>query len=165
MQKIISRNLYHRSALLNQSATSEVADWLSKAERWYKFLDIIFGNREEMHVLVEDYDISKLIEKIRPKPKDILYMSAIEFQSIQEMARIKGQSDRNILKMKTKMMTNLHIDLCERLIKRIKNGGAITPNQRRLLERYLLNEYEKSVAGKGKNYAIQIYKRVVDKIR
>ena len=133
----------------------EVSDWLSKAERWFEFLDIIFCNPQEFPVLIEDVDIYRLVAAIRQKPKDILYLSAIRLQKPQQIAEIKKKTDRAIRKMKTKMIDDLQNDLCERLLIRIRKNGAITPNQRRLLEEYLLDEYEKFVGKRGKNMQLK----------
>ena len=121
--------------------TLDLIDWLSKQERWFKFLDIIFCNPEEMHVLVADYDISKLIERLRHKPKEILFLTAICLQKPKQIAEFKGQTDKAVRKLRNITLDNLRNDLCERLLVRISKNGAITPNQRQLLEEYLLEQY------------------------
>ena len=121
--------------------TLDLMDWLSKQERWFKFLDTIFCNIEEMHVLVEDYDISKLIERLRYKPKEILFLTAICLQTPKQIAEFKGQTDKAVRKLRNITLDNLRDDLCERLLVRIGKNGAITPNQRKLLEEYLLTQF------------------------
>ena len=106
-------------------------DWL--VGRNGEFLDIIFDNAEEMYQLIEDIDISQLVNALRTKPKEVLYLSAVRLYTIQQIALVKGQTDRNILKMKTKMMDKLRNNLSERLIIRIKIGGVITTSQRKFL--------------------------------
>jgi hypothetical protein len=107
-------------------------DWL--AVKNGDFLDIIFDSAEEMHQLIEDIDISELVKMLRPKPKDVLYLSAFHFYTIQQIALVKGQSDRNILKMRTRMITKLRDDLYERLLIRITKDGIITTSQRHFLQ-------------------------------
>ena len=101
------------------------------------FLDIIFDNAEEIYQLISDVDIAKLVYSLRPKPKDILYLNAIRLYTIQQIAFVKNQTDRNILKMRTKMLEKLRADLSEKLLNRIKNNGNITTSQRKFLESYL----------------------------
>ena len=106
------------------------------------YLDIIFDRAEEMHQLIEDFDISKLVEALREKPKEVLYLSAIRFYTIQQIALVRGCTDRNVLKMKTKMLDGLRKSLSEKLHIRIENGGVITTSQRYFLEKYSKTESE-----------------------
>ena len=108
------------------------------------FLDAIFGNAAEMYQLIEDFDISKLVDALRPKPKEVLYLSGLRLYTIQQIALVKGQTDRNILKMRTKMMDKLRDNLAERLFIRIDKEGIITTSQRHFLEPYC-----KAKAGEG----------------
>jgi len=119
-------------------------DWL--VGRNGEFLDIIFDNPEEMHVLIEDYDISKLIDGLKSGRKEVLFLSAIRLYTIQQIALVKRKTDRNILKKRTKMMDKLRKNLHERLHIRIKNGGIITTSQRQFLQADLKTETEKGNA-------------------
>ena len=121
-------------------------DWLVKLKG--EMLDIIFDSAEEMHNLIEDIDISRLVKALRPKPKDVLYLSAVRIYSIQQIAIVKGQSDRNILKMRTKMIDGLQKKLSERLLIRIEKNGIITTSQRKFLLSYTkLKDEETTIYG------------------
>ena len=110
------------------------------------YLDIIFDSAEDMWQLIEDTDIALLVHALRPKPKEVLYLSAVRLYTIQQIAFVKGQTDRNILKMKTKMLDKLRDNLSERLIIRIKIGGVITTSQRKFLQPYINAETERGEA-------------------
>lgn len=65
-----------------------------------EFLDTIFDCPFEMHELVEDSDIAKTICELKDIHKEVLYYSAIRQYSNQQIACIRNQTDRNILKVK-----------------------------------------------------------------
>ena len=83
-----------------------------------EFLDTIFDCPFEMHELVEDIDIAQSIHELKDVHKEVLYYSAIRQYSNQQIACIRKQTDRNILKVKNtilnKLRKKLYVSLCER---------------------------------------------------
>lgn len=83
-----------------------------------EFLDTIFDCPFEMHELIEDFDIAKSICELKDVHKEVLYYSAVRQYSNQRIARIRNQTDRNILKVKNtilkKLRKKLYISLCKR---------------------------------------------------
>jgi len=124
---------------------ADVMDWLLKGENHFDYLNAIFCNDKDFPVLIEDVDIFKLVRALRAKPKNLLYWSAIQRQSFQQIAEYEGKTDRAIRKMNTKMMVELRSGLSEKVIIRIGKNGEITTSQRYFLESFLLEKY----LGKG----------------
>lgn len=98
------------------------------------FLDIIYDCPFEMHELVEDADISKLIFQMKKDHKEILYYQAIRRYSCARIAAIRGQTDRNIRKVRTTLLKKLRKDLGQCLKKREKHGLALTATQKEFLK-------------------------------
>jgi len=65
-----------------------------------EFLDVIFDCPFEMHELVTDTDISNAIMELKDTQKEVLYYLAMRQYSCQQIAYIRGQSDRNIRKVR-----------------------------------------------------------------
>ena len=82
------------------------------------FLDAVFNCPFEMHEQIEDADIANAIFELKDTHKEVLYYSAIRQYSNQRIARIRCQTDRNILKVKNtilkKLRKKLYLALCER---------------------------------------------------
>ena len=82
------------------------------------FLDAVFNCPFEMHEQIEDADIANAIFELKDIHKEVLYYSAIRQYSNQRIARIRCQTDRNILKVKNtilkKLRKKLYLALCER---------------------------------------------------
>lgn len=97
------------------------------------FLDIIHNCPYEMHELVEDADISELIQKLPENHKEILYYSAVRLYDCARIAAIRGQSDRNIRKLRTLLVSNLQKRLLEKLEVRAQKGLSMTTTQRAFL--------------------------------
>ena len=112
-------------------------------EEWKKFkgadgdfLDIIFDSPEEMHQLIEDGDISRLVKHLSRKQKDVLYLNAVRLYEVWQIAFVKGQSERNIRKLRTLMFHNIRSELFPVLQTRIENKIPITTSARKFLSRY-----------------------------
>lgn len=110
-----------------------------------------------MHELVEDFDIAESICELKDVHKEVLYYSAIRQYSNQQIACIRKQTDRNILKVKNtilkKLQKKLHISLC----KRQQMNLLLNQREKEFLEKYTLvfadnkqTKPPKSNATKGK---------------
>lgn len=68
-----------------------------------------------MHELVEDQDISSAIKELKDEHKEILYYLVIRQYSNQRVACIRGQSDRNIRKVRDTVIRKLRKNLLKSL--------------------------------------------------
>ena len=98
------------------------------------FLDMIYDCPFEMHELVEDPDISKLISQMKEDHKEILYYQAIRRYSCARIAAMRGQTDRNIRKARAILLKKLREELKKCLERRKKHGRPLTAVQRKFLE-------------------------------
>lgn len=110
------------------------------------FLDVIFDCPYEMHHLVEDEDISELIRRLSENHKEVLYYHAVRMYDTARIAAIRGQTERNIRKLRSLLLSNLRKRLLVKLAVRDKNGLPLTTT-----ERVFLNEHKKSALDGSKD--------------
>lgn len=65
-----------------------------------KFLDLIFDCPYEMHGLLADPVLSAMVENLSDVQKETLYFLSLQFVSTVQLACMRGQSDRNIRKLR-----------------------------------------------------------------
>jgi DNA-directed RNA polymerase specialized sigma24 family protein len=110
------------------------------------FLDILFDCPYEMHHLVEDEDISELIRRLSENHKEVLYYHAVRMYDTARIAAIRGQTERNIRKLRSLLLSDLRKRLLVKLAVRDKNGLPLTTT-----ERVFLNEHKKSALDGSKD--------------
>lgn len=110
------------------------------------FLDVIFDCPYEMHHLVEDEDISELIRRLSENHKEVLYYHAVRMYDTARIAAIRGQTERNIRKLRSLLLSDLRKRLLVKLAVRDKNGLPLTTT-----ERVFLNEHKKSALDGSKD--------------
>lgn len=98
------------------------------------FLDTIYDCPFEMHELVEDPDISRLISQMKEDHKEILYYQTVRLYSCAKIAAIRGQTDRNIRKAREALLKKLRGELKKCLENREKQGRPLTAAQREFLK-------------------------------
>lgn len=110
-------------------------DVLSKMERKGEFIDSIFYCPYDIHELVTDEDISNILRELNEDHKFLLFLWALRQYSSTRIAVIKGQSDRNIRKVRNTMLKKIRKKLLEALTKKMKVQQPLT-----LLEKEFLTE-------------------------
>ncbi len=108
---------------------------LEKQNRRGDFLDAIFCCPYEIHELVTDEYISKIILELNEDQKFLLFMYAVQQYSSTLIATIKGQSDRNIRKVRTTMLKKIQKQLLAALDEKVQKQQSLT-----LLEKKFLND-------------------------
>ena len=98
------------------------------------FIDTLFNCPYEMHELVEDADLSELIHKLSENHKEVLFYSAVHLYDCAWIAALRGQSDRNIRKVRALLVYNLQRKLLERLNLREQRSLSLTTTERAFLE-------------------------------
>ena len=96
------------------------------------FLDFLFDCPYEMHELTADALISKSLYKLKDEHKELLYFLAIRLYSAARFAELRGQTDRNIRKVRSTVMKKLRKHLYEYLKKR----DTRTTREREFIELY-----------------------------
>ena len=112
------------------------------------FLDILFDCPYEMHYLSADPFISGMIENLSEEHKEVLYFLSLRLYSITRLAAIRGQSDRNIRKLRKTIHKKLQRQMYDHLCG--KPEHSLT-----LRERQFLEEYSKIARKQGKDAVIR----------
>lgn len=112
------------------------------------FLDILFDCPYEMHNLTADTFISRMVEELSEEHKEVLYFLSLRLYSTTQLAAIRGQSDRNIRKLRKTIHKKLQRQMYDHLC--CKPENSLTLRERRFLE-----EYSKIAKKQGKDAVIR----------
>ena len=97
------------------------------------FEEYIFNCPYELAELVTDYHISKTLDDLSEEQKELLYYLVLRRYSTTIIAELKGQSDRNIRKVRGTMMKRIH----KNLYKNISSATiSLTARERRFMAEY-----------------------------
>lgn len=98
------------------------------------FLDAIFDCPFELHELVTDSDISSILRGLSDKHKALFFFLVIRGYSITCLAKLYGQSDRNIRKVRATIERKIHKKLIPILAERIRHNHSMTMQERQFIE-------------------------------
>ena len=112
------------------------------------FLDILFDCPYEMHNLTADAFISRMVEELSEEHKEVLYFLSLRLYSTTRLAAVRGQSDRNIRKLRKTIHKKLQRQMYDHLC--CKPENSLT-----LRERRFLDEYSKIAKKQGKDAVIR----------
>ena len=114
------------------------------------FLDILFDCPYEMHNLTADAFLSQMIEELSEEHKEILYFLSLRLYSTTQLAQLRGQSDRNIRKVRNTIRKKLQKRLYAHLCQMQDEGKSLT-----LREQQFMEEYAALLEEKGKDAVIR----------
>ena len=114
------------------------------------FLDILFDCPYEMHNLTADAFVSRMVEELSEEHKEILYFLSLRLYSTTQLAQMRGQSDRNIRKVRNTLRKKLQKKLYAHLCRMQDEGKSLT-----LRERQFMEEYAALLEEKGKDAVIR----------
>ena len=114
------------------------------------FLDIIFSCLYELHELTSNRFLSKLFFTLSDEQKEVLYYLFVKQYSTTRLAAIRGQSDRNIRKLRMTIQKKLQKRMYEHLSEKLENDHGLT-----LREREFMEEYEALLQTRGKDAVIR----------
>ena len=110
-------------------------DVLTRQERKGDFIDSIFYCPYDIHELVTDADMSVILRELNEDHKFLLFLSALRQYSSVKIAAIRGQSDRNIRKVRNTMLKKIRKKLLVALTEKVQAKQPLT-----LLEKEFLSE-------------------------
>lgn len=93
------------------------------------FLDAIYDCPFEMHELVTDENISKVIFALKDVQKELLYQLTIKGYSCQLIAAFREQTDRNIRKIRDTMLKKIRKSFMQALQSRVDNLISLTKQE------------------------------------
>ena len=108
---------------------------LTRQERKGDFIDTIFYCPYDIHELVTDADMSVILRELNEDHKFLLFLSALRQYSSTKIAAIRGQSDRNIRKVRNTMLKKIRKKLLAALTEKVQAQKPLT-----LLEKEFLSE-------------------------
>ena len=114
------------------------------------FLDIIVSCPYELHELTANRFLSKLFFTLSDEQKEVLYYLFVKQYSTTRLAAIRGQSDRNIRKLRMTIQKKLQRRMYEHLSEKLENDHGLT-----LREREFVEEYEALLQTMGKDAVIR----------
>lgn len=106
---------------------------LKKQNRRGDFLDAIFCCPYEIHELVTDEYISKIILELNEDQKFLLFMYDVQQYSSKRIAKIKEQSDRNIRKVRATMFKKIQKKLLTALDEKVQKQQPLTLLEKKFL--------------------------------
>ena len=120
----------------------DVFEWLCyRNTRLYEgdILPLLFTCVCKMHNLIEDDEISELMNKATDKQKHIFFLRVFRGCSPQQIAACLDMTDRNVRDMTNKMVAKIQKNLFDLLSKRYENKIPLTSREIKFLNRYRLS--------------------------
>ena len=110
-------------------------DVLEKQLRKGDFIDTIFYCPYDIHELVTEEYLSKILWELNEEHKELLFLCAVQLFSSTRIAKIRNQSDRNIRKVRGTMLKKIRKKLLAALTEKVQAQQPLT-----LLEKEFLSE-------------------------
>ena len=110
-------------------------DVLEKQLRKGDFIDTIFYCPYDIHELVTEEYLSKILRELNEEHKELLFLCAVRLFNSTRIAKIRNQSDRNIRKVRGTMLKKIRKKLLPALLDKAEKQQPMT-----LLEKDFLEE-------------------------
>ena len=114
------------------------------------FLDILFDCPYEMHELTSNKFISNMIRNLSEEHKEVLFYLSLRLYSTTRLAALRGQSDRNIRKLRLTIHKKLQRAFYQHLQEKQEAGGSLT-----LREQEFFRVFGEHLQTMGKNAVIR----------
>ena len=121
------------------SLADAMFDWdifYKQMRREKDFINEFFMCICQMHNLVDDPDISRLIGKATDKQKKVFFTRVIVGCSTIMIAHCHGMTDRNVRKLIDLMLDNIRLELYDIFVERSEAGTLLVYEHRRFLDTY-----------------------------
>ena len=115
----------------------DVNDVLIKQIRKGDYIDAIFHCPFELNELVTDGDLSKILDKLSDDHREIIFNTIVRNMSTKALGDVRGQTDRNIRKVRATAIKKIHKSLLRVLQSRKENGIPLTLNEKLLNKKAL----------------------------
>lgn len=101
-------------------------DVLEKQLRKGDFIDAIFYCPYDIHELVTEENLSDILLELSEDHKELLFLYAVRLFSSTRIAAIRGQTDRNIRKVRVTMLKKIQKKLLPALLEKAKKQQSLT---------------------------------------
>ena len=115
----------------------DVNDVLIKQIRKGDYIDAIFHCPFDLNELVTDGDLSKILDKLSDDHREIIFNTIVRNMSTKALGDVRGQTDRNIRKVRATAIKKIHKSLLRVLQSRKENGIPLTLNEKLLIKKAL----------------------------
>lgn len=102
-----------------------------------EFDDYLANCLFEMYDLTDKAHIRKIVKNLKLDHKEIVYFLGVRLYSTQKLADLRGQSERNIRKVRDTVMRRIHHKLYEALMERAEHGGELIHLEQDFLRNYV----------------------------
>ncbi len=99
---------------------------LERQQRKGDFIDVIFYCPYELHELVTEEYMSNILRELNKDHKFLLFLCALRQYSSTRIAAIRGQTDRNIRKVRGTMLKKIRKKLLAALIEKVRKQQPLT---------------------------------------
>ena len=104
------------------------------------FIDVIFDNPYEIHELVTEEYLSKILKGLSNDHKEILYLLAVKGYSTKDVEKILGKSDRAVRYNRETYLKNIRKKMYEFLTSEKGKNHDMTLAEKKFVENYKKNE-------------------------
>ena len=104
------------------------------------FIDVIFDNPYEIHELVTEEYLSKILKGLSNDHKEILYLLAVKGYSTKDVEKILGKSDRAVRYNRETFLKNIRKKMYEFLTSEKGKNHDMTLAEKKFVENYKKNE-------------------------
>ncbi len=101
-----------------------------------EFDDYLANCLFEMHDLTDRAYIRRIVKNLKLDHKEIVYFLGVRLYSTQKLADLRGQSERNIRKVRDTVRQRIHRKLYEALIELAKSGGELIHMEQDFMRTY-----------------------------
>ena len=115
----------------------DVNDVLIKQIRKGDYIDAIFHCPFELNELVTDGDLSKILDKLSDDHREIIFNTIVRNMSTKALGDVRGQTDRNIRKVRATALKKIHNALLKVLLNRKEKGYPLTMEEKLLIKKAL----------------------------
>ena len=98
------------------------------------FLDVIFDNPQEIHELVTEGYLCRILRELKNEHKELLYLTALKGLSTAEIAKLQGKSDRAVRYMKDTVFNKIRRKAYDYLISEQGKKHNMTLAEKKFVE-------------------------------
>ena len=113
---------------------------VAKQIRKGNFIDAIFDSPYEIHELVTEEYLSKILKGLKDEHKELLYLLAVKGYSTKEIEKIQGKSDRAVRYMRETVLNKIRKEAYKFLTSEKGKNHYTTLAEKKFVENYKKNE-------------------------
>ena len=114
-----------------------------------EFDDLLCNCLFRMHDLTDRDHLRQIVMNLKQDHKEILYFLGVRLYSTQQLALLRGQTERNIRKVRGTVQRKIHKELYAALTELAKENGELTHQEQAFLKEHRFTQRRRAaLAGK-----------------